>query len=201
MTRWNLVFSSKSRKISPPKSVQPLLEAKITKIIQVIINMDPCLDCFLCEYQNWTWYDHWESLKLGSAPLYRLYCIYFDIIIIIITYNHYYLILYWPKKSSILPSFVRFRMKISYGGIFLPKKWMEKISLEIWFCGKPTICFKPVGKTVSNIQIKKIIFRETRREFAFSFIFGQPLPQNSSFFFLTWRKNLFRGNIGISTIW
>ena len=58
-----LIFSSKPWKIS-------LLEAKIFKIIQNVFNMDPSSDCFLCACQIWTWYDHWESLKIGLTPLY-----------------------------------------------------------------------------------------------------------------------------------
>ena len=66
---WNLVFSSK-----PQKMFNLDLEAKIFKIIQNSINMNPSSDCFLCSCQIWTWYDHWESLKIGSVPLCRSYC-------------------------------------------------------------------------------------------------------------------------------
>ena len=58
-----------------PKNVQPLLKAKIIKITNKLLNMDPSSDCFLCARQIWTRYDHWESLKIGSALLYQSYCI------------------------------------------------------------------------------------------------------------------------------
>ena len=64
-----------------PKNVQPLLEAKVFKILNKLLNMDPSSDCFLCACQIWTWYDHWETLKIGSAPLYRSYCSFVQILI------------------------------------------------------------------------------------------------------------------------
>ena len=81
LTRWNHVFFFKTMKnFTPPqkKNVQPLLEAKIFKIIQNFINMDPSSDCCLFACQIWTRCDHWESLKIGSAPLYKSYCRFWD---------------------------------------------------------------------------------------------------------------------------
>ena len=66
LTWWNHVFSSKPRKISPQKSSTSSGGQDIQNY-KKLLNIDPSSDCFLYACQIWPQYDHWESLKIGSA--------------------------------------------------------------------------------------------------------------------------------------
>ena len=73
LTWWNLDFSSKPRKISKmfnlfwrPRYSKLQTNCLIRILVQTV---------FFLHAKFKIWYDHWESLKIGLAPLYRSYCI------------------------------------------------------------------------------------------------------------------------------